>query len=66
MTSNDIWFAHRTTPCLTITREDSSCSTWEEMQRLAIRYYAENERFWNTQPYMDVSIKSHSRAERTS
>lgn len=45
---------------LVITREASSCCRWEQIARPIDKHHIESERSCNTQPKLDVSIKSLS------
>ena len=53
-------YIHRSTPCSAIISEVFSCSRWEQTQRPTGRYYAENERPWNTSCKWDVVTNSFS------
>lgn len=52
------WCTHRSVSCSATTREVSSCSRWEQIQRPTARHNAENERSWTLGPKWEMSTKS--------
>lgn len=43
---------------LVVIREDSSCNRWKQIAGLINKHFTENEIPYNTQPKLDVPIKS--------